>query len=81
MHSRYVLVIMYVYMFCRMPRNTVTAGLEGNMNSEGNDGDGQGKVAEVRVDVGLKKDNQSVDHQGGVTSAKVQLENGAEGLS
>jgi len=61
-----------------MPCNTVAASLvvEGNMNSEGNDGNSQGK-AEVRVDVGLKNDNQSVD-QGAVTS-KVQLENGAEG--
>lgn len=46
------------------------------MNSEGNDGSSQGK-AEVRVDVGLKNDNQPVD-QGAMTS-KVQLENGAEG--
>lgn len=45
------------------------------MNSEGNDGNSQGR-AEVRVDVGLKNDNQSVD-QGAMTS-KVQLENGAE---
>ncbi|KAL0123717.1 hypothetical protein PUN28_005904 [Cardiocondyla obscurior] len=56
---------------------TLAAGLAvvDNMNSEGTDGCSQGK-AEVRVDVGLKNDNQSLD-QGAMTS-KVQLENGSE---
>ncbi|XP_024883019.1 uncharacterized protein LOC112461844 isoform X2 [Temnothorax curvispinosus] len=61
-----------------MSCDTVAAGLivEDNMNSEGNDGSGGQGRAEVRVDVSLKNDNQSVD-QGTVTS-KVQLENGSE---
>ncbi|XP_011168070.1 uncharacterized protein LOC105201663 isoform X2 [Solenopsis invicta] len=59
-----------------MPRNTVAADLVDNMNSEANDGDGQDK-AEVRVDIGLRNDNQSVDQ--GAVASKVQLENGAEG--
>lgn len=60
-----------------MPYNIVAAGPvdEDNMNSEGSDRGNQGK-AEVRVDVDLKNDNQSVD-QDAMTS-KVQLENGTE---
>ncbi|XP_011052818.1 PREDICTED: uncharacterized protein LOC105145132 isoform X1 [Acromyrmex echinatior] len=60
-----------------MPCNTIAASLivDDNMNPEGNDGNSQGK-AEVRLDVGLKNDNQSVDQD--TRTSKVQLENGAE---
>ncbi|KAL6266342.1 hypothetical protein P5V15_003197 [Pogonomyrmex californicus] len=57
-----------------MPRNAIV--VEGNMNSKGNDGSNQDK-AEVRVDVGLKNDNQSVDQD--TMTSKVPLENGADG--
>lgn len=59
-----------------MPYNT-TAGLvtDMNMNSEGSDKGSQGK-AEVKVDISLKNDNQSVDQA--VMTSKVQLENGTE---
>ncbi|KMQ95589.1 pyroglutamyl-peptidase 1 [Lasius niger] len=56
--------------------NAIAAGLivENNMNSEENDGNNQGK-AEVKVDVGLKNDNQSMDQA--AMMSKVQLENRA----
>ncbi|TGZ38662.1 uncharacterized protein [Temnothorax longispinosus] len=62
-----------------MSCDTVAAGLivEDNMNSEGNDGSGGQGRAEVRVDVSLKNDNQSVD-QGTAVTSKGQLENGSE---
>ncbi|XP_077275550.1 uncharacterized protein LOC143904608 isoform X2 [Temnothorax americanus] len=62
-----------------MSCDTVAAGLivEDNMNLEGNDGSGGQGRAEVRVDVGLKNDNQSAD-QGTAVMSKVQLENGSE---
>lgn len=72
----FLVIVCMCVLVCRMLYN-IAADLvdKDNMNSEGNAGSDQGK-AEVRVDVGLKNDNQSVD-QGAMTS-KVQLENGTE---
>lgn len=57
--------------------NAVISGfiIESNMNSKENDGSNQDK-GEVKVDLALKNDNQSLDNQDAVTS-KIQLENKA----
>lgn len=63
---------------CRMQCNTIAIGLiKNNMNSEKNCGSNQDKT-EVKIDVGLKNDNQTTD-QTAITSKVVHLESRVTG--